>query len=501
LESLSFIGVKTCIVNLPAVDSALQPASDALGMNLTLIKYTVTLFLVYPLSALLFAIPNKHAKHAFSFLVGLFLMQWIYGADWIHSFISSFMTYLICALAPKKHQHLIAFFWVMGYMTGSHIYRMYVSYMSGIFDFTGTQMVLTMKLTSFAYNYFDGTYDKKRVFPEKPYEDKKKAKLYDDRRRFAITKLPGLMEFFGYIYCPSCILAGPAFAYNDYLRSIDGTAFQKEKDGDKKTTAPSRLLPGLQRLFVGVLCLVLYLQVNARFKVQHHYSLDFIREHPNYLLRYILLCIAMFGDRLKFYFAWKVAEGASIFGGFGFEGYDKEGKPKGWGGVENVDIIGFELAPNIQSVSRNWNKRTQGWLERYTYNRTGRSLAATYFVSALWHGLYPGFFIMFLSMPLITNIERLARSKINPYFCAGFDGYNLATYPKTTLATVYWWACWVLTMAVMNYVVQVFPMGSLENSLNALGSYHYVPYMVLIASYILLEIVPAPKKKDAKKAL
>jgi len=378
--------------------------------------------------------------------------------------------------------------------------------MSGIFDFTGTQMVLTMKLTSFAYNYYDGTYDKKRVFPEKPYEDKKKAKLYDDRKRFAIMKLPNLLEFFGYIYCPSCILAGPAFEYNDYLRSIDGTAFQKPAiEGEKavKSQAPSRLLPGLQRLFVGVLCLVLYLQVNARFKVQHHYNPDFVTAHPNYLFRYILLCVAMFGDRLKFYFAWKVAEGSSIFGGFGFEGYDKEGKSKGWGGVENVDIIGFELSTNIQSVSRNWNKRTQGWLERYTYNRTNRSLAATYFVSALWHGLYPGFFIMFLSMPLITNIERLARIKINPFFCAGFDGFNLKTYPKTTLATVYWWACWALTMGVMNYVVQVFPMGSLENCLIALGSYHYIPYIVLISIYILLEIVPAPKKKvlsDDKKA-
>jgi hypothetical protein len=49
----------------------------------------------------------------------------------------------------------------MGYMVACHVYRMYVSYMSGIFDFTGTQMVLTMKLTSFAYNMFDGHYDAK----------------------------------------------------------------------------------------------------------------------------------------------------------------------------------------------------------------------------------------------------------------------------------------------------------------------------------------------------
>ena len=109
-------------------------------------------------------------------------------------------------------------------------------------------------------------------------------------------------------------------------------------------------------------------------------------------------------------------------GGFGFEGYNKEGKPIGWKGVSNVDIIGFETAPNIQVLSRSWNKRTQGWLERYTYKRTGNSLVATYFISALWHGLYPGFFIFFMSVPLVTNIEREMKAKINPLVIPGYDG-------------------------------------------------------------------------------
>ena len=55
---------------------------------------------------------------------------------------------------------------------------MYVGYLSGVFDFTGTQMVLTMKLTSFAYNLYDGTADQDNVFPTTPHEDKRKAKVY-----------------------------------------------------------------------------------------------------------------------------------------------------------------------------------------------------------------------------------------------------------------------------------------------------------------------------------
>ena len=57
-----------------------------------------------------------------------------------------------------------------------------------------------MKLTSFAYNLYDGVADHKNVFPSEPHADKRKAKVYSDRQKFAIQKLPNLLEFFGYAY-------------------------------------------------------------------------------------------------------------------------------------------------------------------------------------------------------------------------------------------------------------------------------------------------------------
>ena len=451
------------------------------------------MFAVYPFSIILYNLPSKTLKHAFSFIVGFVLVQWIFGPDWIHTFITGLGTYLICALLPAKFQPRVAFIFVMGYMVGAHIYRMYVSYMSGLFDFTGTQMVLTMKLTSFAYNMYDGTYDKKNVFPEIPHENKRKAKVYADRARFAITKLPNPIEFFGYVYCFTCILAGPAFEYKDYERAIDNTVYRlnNEKGEIKK---PATLIPGFKCLIIGVITLVLHMKLSAIFPIKIMYNIDFINNVP-YYERYGRLMLAMLSERFKFYFAWKVAEGASILGGFGFEGYTSNGLEKGWKGVENIDILGFELATSVQAISRAWNKRTQGWLERYTYHRTGRSVMITYFISALWHGLYPGFFIMFMTLPIMTNIERLIKSKINPLIIPEFDGYDLKTYPKHLLGWIYWIVCWLCTMAFMNYVVQVFSMGSLENSLNALSGHGYLPHIVLVIAYILLELIPSPKKK------
>jgi hypothetical protein len=178
-------------------------------------------------------------------------------------------------------------------------------------------------------SYLKGTYDKKRVFPEKPYEDKRKAKVYGDRAKFAITSLPNPLEFFGYvralllrvlflplscsifgiiyfeipsnvlcrlpvcllssasddlihplfhifivitycsyIYCFTCLLAGPAFEYTDYVHSIDGSVFEnknaKDKDSKDKKKVPSSFLPAMERLAVGVACLVGHLVIGGK---------------------------------------------------------------------------------------------------------------------------------------------------------------------------------------------------------------------------------------------
>jgi hypothetical protein len=226
------------------------------------------------------------------------------------------------------------------------------------------------------------------------------------------------------VYCFTCLLAGPAFEYNDYVNAINGDAFKREgivDDDGESEKPPSSIMAALSALVVGAVSLIVYLKMSVEFPMQRFYNPDFIASHGK-VYRMIYTWLSIFGERFKYYFVWKVAEGSCILAGFGFEGFDKMGQPKGWRGVRNVDVLIVETAPNVQLLTRSWNKRTQGWLERYTYKRTGNSLMATYFISALWHGLYPGFFFLFMSMPLLTNIERLTRLKINPVLIPGYDG-------------------------------------------------------------------------------
>jgi lysophospholipid acyltransferase len=219
-----------------------------------------------------------------------------------------------------------------------------------------------------------------------------------------------------------------------------------------------------------------------------------IEAHPNHIERFFYTIVAAFTERTKFYFAWKLAESASVFAGFGFEGYEPEtGKALGWNGVQNVDIFGVETACNVQNSTRCWNKRTQGWLERYTYSRTNNSLVITYFVSALWHGLYPGFFFFFMFMPVLTTIERGWRAHINPLFLSGYDGRNYSTAPPG-IRDVYWILCTIGTYLTISTVVQTFSLGSWENCHNALGSYAYGPYIFWVVLAVVLSVIPTPKK-------
>lgn len=453
-------------------------------------KYTVGLFAVYPFAYILNILPTRNAKNLFSLIIGVILVQWIFEADWFHFFFSSLSTYILCYITPKKYCGKVGFWWIMIYMTLCHIYRMYVAYLSGIFDFTGTQMVLTMKLSSFAYNIYDGMYDAKRIFDPNCTD-----KVLLNRRKFAITKFPNLLDFFGYIFCFTCILAGPAFEYKDYIDSITGEIFYNHKGEYKK---PNTLLPGLKQLFIAVICLVGYLQLNPYFKVSDNMDIEYHKKY-NIYLRFLFLWIAMFSERLKFYFVWKIAEGSSALAGFGFEGFDKDDKPIGWKGVENMDILGFELAPTVQNCARSWNKRTQGWLERYSYHRYGKSLFITYFISAFWHGLYPGFFMVFLTFPLMTQVDRLIKIKINPYICPEYDGFKNFTYPKTIIGYLYWIICMAGASFSLNYTAMVFSMGSFERSNLAYMSFNYAGHIAMIILFILLSILPTPKKKKLYK--
>ena len=134
------------------------PLSRA-GQDPKTLRYLLCLVLAYPLALVFAAIRSPTGKHAFSAAVGVFLAQFVFGDEWFHSAVSSSVAYAIMALPTRvfgSFRHNLVFLWMMGYMTAVHLYRLHVDYMGWTLDFSGPQMLLTIKLSAMGYNLYDG---------------------------------------------------------------------------------------------------------------------------------------------------------------------------------------------------------------------------------------------------------------------------------------------------------------------------------------------------------
>lgn len=147
-------------------------------------------------------------KHLFSFTTGLLMVQWVFASTWIHPMVASLFTYVVCYYGPKRYNHKIVMIFQLSYLFLCHLYYQYAYYMSTLFAFTGTQMVLVMKLSAFAYNVHDG-----RVFGKAKADGKTLSKSEEVMNKLSISKFPSMLEFFGYAFCFTSILAGPSFEY------------------------------------------------------------------------------------------------------------------------------------------------------------------------------------------------------------------------------------------------------------------------------------------------
>lgn len=92
---------------------------------------------------------------------------------------------LLLLLLPVRASQVFAF--VMAYMSLSHLYRLYVDYLGWSLDFTGPQMILTIKLSSFAYNVYDGVVDSDVL--QTPQTDRYKSKVFKERLKYAIFQV------------------------------------------------------------------------------------------------------------------------------------------------------------------------------------------------------------------------------------------------------------------------------------------------------------------------
>eukprot|EP01126_Amoeba_proteus_P042388 TRINITY_DN4606_c0_g3_i21.p1 TRINITY_DN4606_c0_g3~~TRINITY_DN4606_c0_g3_i21.p1 ORF type:complete len:264 (-),score=44.16 TRINITY_DN4606_c0_g3_i21:927-1718(-) len=232
-------------------------------------------------------------------------------------------------------------------------------------------MVVVQRVTALAFNYYDGATN------TNPKEDPRRGFF---EQTYAIKQLPGILPFLGWIYMPAILPMGPFVEYKHF-----------ESNANNNNRLPSSPVPhACRKLFVGFLFLGIF-QVGRNYgDLDRFRDPEFLNNNGVlYLLAYLIM--SNFVIRCKYYFAFKVSEGAAIISGLGYR-YNQLTGSHDWDACKSIDVKNFELASSVSMASASWNIQTSQWLKRYVFLRLERgvNLYVTYFVSAIWHGFYPG---------------------------------------------------------------------------------------------------------------
>uniref|UniRef100_A0A3Q2XVS6 Membrane bound O-acyltransferase domain containing 1 n=1 Tax=Hippocampus comes TaxID=109280 RepID=A0A3Q2XVS6_HIPCM len=405
----------------------LLPVSEYWGFPLALVNFLACqLFALSSAFWFRLYLSRQHssplARHAVATLLGvtliIFCFGW-YGMRILHTTL----THLNC-----KEVQMYSMVVAMGYLIVCHVSRVFI-FKYGILstDFSGPLMVVTQKITSLAFQLHDG---------------KKTLTMHMDTHVHIIAR-PSLIEYLSYNLNFLSVLVGPFNNYKDYIDFIEGTHIS----GSLRIILFSScvLCPSppqnavCQKLLVCCGCMIFFLIVTQSLPIEYNVNPHFV-SHAPFITRLIYALFSIQAARIKFYFAWTLGDAISNAAGFGFSGMDENGKAS-WSLLSNLNVVGVETATSFKAFIDNWNIQTGNWLKTVCYDRVPRHrLVLTFILSALWHGVYPGYYFTFLTGILMTLAARAVRKSFRPYFLGSSRlklGYDILTWASTQMAICY----------------------------------------------------------------
>ncbi|XP_048404335.1 lysophospholipid acyltransferase 1 isoform X1 [Stegostoma tigrinum] len=420
-------------------------------------------------------------RHMVITMIGIYFAIFCFGWYSLHIFIEVSLCYCIMITANVSNIHRYSFVAAIGYLTLCQISRVYIfNYGLLATDFSGPLMIVTQKITSLAFQMHDGL-------------GRKEEELTTEQRRLAVSSRPTLLEYCSYHLNFLGILAGPASNYKDYIAFIEGNHIDmklieehwKQKGFNKfPDTSPLRAVAN--KMVITFVCLVWFMLITKNFPISYNVDDKFISE-ASFFRKLCYLFLSVHASRPKYYFAWTLADAVNNAGGFGFNGLDKNGNIR-WDLISNLNIWNIETATSFKMCLDSWNIQTGAWLKGVCYDRAPYfPTALTFILSALWHGVYPGYYFTFTTAILITLAARTMRSNFRHYFLS-----------SRMMKTVYDIITWVSTQLALCYIVTPFLLLGAEPTIKFYKSM-YFHFHILCA--LVLPILAVKKQKSITQTI
>ncbi|KAL5019417.1 hypothetical protein ScPMuIL_005139 [Solemya velum] len=368
--------------------------------------------------------------------VGILLIVTTSQYHLLHSLTTAIVSYIVIVTTGPRYCHVFNFAWCFTYLTffrTTHYFGLPVSPPLA----NAVQLLLTLRMIGISFEIHDTHH-----MPEK-IAGMVKGSL-ELRKKYKGVTL-SFFDFMMYAYCYAGLLTGPYYKYRTYYDFIH------QSDPEKIPTYELML----QKIKVVPVIAGLFLFFSYFFNIEYPTTAKFFEEPFWFRLFYMVPMFIIF--RCRMYTAWVLAEAMCITCALG--AYPKTSKPRCGQGptdlqaledseksggpvdydfetVHNLDIYGCDLAPTTKEGLKSWNMTVQYWLAAFTYSRVPGALkpyrvAITMAVSAVWHGIHPGYYLSFLTVPLILMAEegmiKLLRHK-NP------DLFDWAFKKRSTIA-------------------------------------------------------------------
>ncbi|XP_026085406.1 membrane-bound O-acyltransferase domain-containing protein 2-like [Carassius auratus] len=454
----------------------LEPISKMIHLPLDQVNFVVCQFfaLVTAFWFRLYLHPSKTSpfiRHVVATLLGLYLALFCFGWYALHFLVQSGLAYGVMIFTGVEHMHKYCFVVTLGYLTFCQVTRAYVfDYGMYSADFTGPMMVITQKITSLAFEIHDGLM-------------KREEHLKPSQKYLAVRKMPSLLEYLSYNCNFMGILAGPTCSYNDYIAFIEGRWYEPKhlesngkENGKFKQSDPSPKRDVIQKVCTCALSLMVYLVIYTIFPTDRVIDDTFMASNPFYI-QVLYLYISMLALRPKYYFVWTLADAINNAAGFGFNGYNADGTPK-WDRISNLRILDIEFATSFKMFLDNWNIQTALWLKRVCYERCPYNpTAATFLLSAIWHGVYPGYYLTFITGIVVTMAARAVRHNVRQHFLG-----------SASLKLIYDVITWFCTQLAVCYIVVPFVLLAVGPSLKFYSSWYCYIHLICLLLVLVLPV-------------
>ncbi|XP_069782953.1 lysophospholipid acyltransferase 7 isoform X3 [Narcine bancroftii] len=289
--------------------------------------------------------------------------------------------------------------------------------------------------------------------------------------------MPRLRDVVSYSYCYLGIMTGPFYRYKIYQDWLQEGSLQ---------SIPS-LAPMVKCLRLVPLYGVAFLLLSGVFPLEYTRTAAFARAGFPYRLAYTAAIFLVF--RLRFYVAWTLAEASCMAAGFGAYPVEAQSRPGNgptiqaqpssdapeydYVTIQNIDPYNTDFCASVKDGMKYWNMTVQWWLANYIYRRAplqGRLLRIgwTMLVSAFWHGLHPGYYLSFLTIPLCVaaegSMEKGVRSRLGAWGRWGYD-----------------WLQWFWKMRAYDYMCAGFVLLNLPDTLTYWRGLYFYQHLLALA--------------------